>query len=72
MCKETKRKTKSKISKKNKKGVLTIDFMYSVFGLEENYMEDANPPRVGFFRKLVIKSQSIVMSAMCFINSLPL
>ena len=49
-----------------------MDFMYSVFGLDDNYMEEANPPRVGFFRKVLIKTQSIVISAITFINSLPL
>ena len=72
MNRETKNKSKSKIFKKNKKRGITMDFMYSVFGLDDNYMEEANPPRVGFFRKVLIKTQSIVISAITFINSLPL
>jgi hypothetical protein len=54
-----------------KKGI-TMNFMYSVFGLGDNYREETNPPRVGFFRKVLIKTQSIVISAINFINSLPL
>jgi hypothetical protein len=68
---ETKNQPKSKISKKNKKGI-TMNFMYSVFGLGDNYREGTNPPRVGFFRKVLIKTQSIVISSINFINSLPL
>jgi hypothetical protein len=54
-----------------KKGI-TMNFMYSVFGLGDNYREGTNPPRVVFFRKALIKTQSIVISSINFINSLPL
>ena len=72
MNRETKNRSKSKISKKNKKDEITMDFMYSVFGLEDNYTEDPNPTRGEFFKKVTMKVKSIIITSMTFINSLPL
>ena len=72
MSRETKSKAKSKISSKDKKGRITMDFMYSVFGLEDNYLDDSNPQKIGFFKRIGMKIRSIAITLMTFINSLPL
>ena len=72
MRKETNRKKKSSIPRKGKKRGITMDLMYSVFGLDESYLEDPNPPRLGFIKKMAIKARSIIINIIPYINSLPL
>jgi hypothetical protein len=72
MKEETKNKAKSRISKRNKKEGITMDFMYSVFGLDENYLDDQDKTKTRFFKRVSMKIKSIVITLMSFINSLPL
>ena len=72
MKEETKNKGKSRISKRDKKETLTIDFMYSVFGFDENYLDDHNKGKTRFFKRVSMKIRSVVITLMSFINYLPL